>query len=57
MIFTRLYRPMIVGWLHRQGVADRDVDDLIQEIFLAVGKVYHAGRRSTTGTCSAACWA
>ncbi len=31
-----LYRPMIVGWLHRQGVADRDVDDLVQEIFLAV---------------------
>jgi RNA polymerase sigma-70 factor (ECF subfamily) len=31
-----LYRPLIVGWLHRQAVADRDLDDLVQEIFLAV---------------------
>jgi DNA-directed RNA polymerase specialized sigma24 family protein len=27
---------LIVGSLHRQAVADRDLDDLIQEIFLAV---------------------
>jgi RNA polymerase sigma-70 factor, ECF subfamily len=31
-----LYRPLIVAWLHRQAVADRDVDDLVQEIFVAV---------------------
>ena len=33
-----IYRPLIVGWLHRQAVADRDLDDVVQEIFLAV---YH----------------
>ncbi|WP_165223288.1 RNA polymerase sigma factor [Aquisphaera insulae] len=33
-----LYRPLIVGWLHRQSIAARDVDDLVQEIFVAV---YH----------------
>jgi RNA polymerase sigma factor (sigma-70 family) len=43
-----LYRPLIVGWLHRQAVADRDLDDLVQEIFLAVyrglASFSHGGR-------------
>jgi RNA polymerase sigma-70 factor (ECF subfamily) len=43
-----LYRPLIVGWLRRQGVSDRDVDDLVQEIFLAVHRglptFSHSGR-------------
>jgi RNA polymerase sigma-70 factor (ECF subfamily) len=43
-----VYRPLIVGWLHRQAVADRDLDDLVQEIFLAVHRglpsFSHGGR-------------
>ncbi len=31
-----LYRPLIVAWLRRQSVPERDIDDLVQEIFLAV---------------------
>jgi RNA polymerase sigma-70 factor (ECF subfamily) len=31
-----LYRPLIVGWLRRQSVPAADLDDLVQEIFLAV---------------------
>jgi RNA polymerase sigma-70 factor (ECF subfamily) len=31
-----LYRPLIVGWLHRQAVPDAEIDDLVQEIFVAV---------------------
>jgi RNA polymerase sigma-70 factor (ECF subfamily) len=33
---TDLYRPLIVGWLHRQAVPAAEVDDLVQEILLAV---------------------
>ena len=44
-----LYRPLIVGWLHRQAVPDADIDDLVQEIFLAVVRGLpsfdHSGRR------------
>ena len=44
-----LYRPLIVGWLRRQAVPDGDVDDLVQEIFLAVVRglpsFAHSGRR------------
>lgn len=43
-----LYRPLIVGWLRRQAVPDGDVDDLVQEIFLAVVRglpsFSHSGR-------------
>jgi RNA polymerase sigma-70 factor, ECF subfamily len=43
-----LYRPLIVAWLRRQSVPDRDVDDLVQEIFLVVVKSLpafsHSGR-------------
>jgi RNA polymerase sigma-70 factor (ECF subfamily) len=31
-----LYRPLIVGWLHRQAVPAGEIDDLVQEIFVAV---------------------
>jgi RNA polymerase sigma-70 factor (ECF subfamily) len=45
---TDLYRPLIVGWLRRQGVATRDIDDLSQEILLSVVKYLptfeHSGR-------------
>jgi RNA polymerase sigma-70 factor (ECF subfamily) len=45
---TDLYRPLIVGWLKRQRVAARDVDDLSQEILLGVVKYLpsfeHSGR-------------
>ena len=44
-----LYRPLIVGWLHRQSVPDGEIDDLVQEIFLAVVRSLpsfcHSGRR------------
>jgi RNA polymerase sigma-70 factor (ECF subfamily) len=45
---TDLYRPLIVGWVKRQGVSARDVDDLSQEILLSVVKYLptfeHSGR-------------
>jgi RNA polymerase sigma-70 factor (ECF subfamily) len=45
---TDLYRPLIVGWVKRQGVAARDIDDLSQEILLSVVKYLpafeHSGR-------------
>ena len=44
-----LYRPLIVGWLRRQSVPAADVDDLVQEILLAVVQglpgFEHSGRR------------
>jgi hypothetical protein len=33
-----LYRPLIRGWLNRQGVPTRDLEDLGQEILLCVVK-------------------
>ena len=46
---SELYRPLIVGWLRRQAVPDGEVDDLVQEIFLAVVRglpsFSHSGRR------------
>jgi RNA polymerase sigma-70 factor (ECF subfamily) len=33
---TDLYRPLIVGWLRYQAVPANEVDDLVQEILLAV---------------------
>jgi RNA polymerase sigma-70 factor (ECF subfamily) len=46
---TGLYRPLIVGWLHHQGVPAGDVDDLTQEVLLSVVKhlpaFEHSGRR------------
>src|SRR5262249_48982879 len=44
-----LYRPLIVGWLHRQGVPVSDHDDLSQDILLAVVRSLptfrHSGHR------------
>jgi RNA polymerase sigma-70 factor, ECF subfamily len=44
-----LYRPLIAGWLRRQSVPETDIDDLVQEIFLAVVRglpsFIHSGRR------------
>jgi RNA polymerase sigma-70 factor (ECF subfamily) len=46
---TGLYRPLILGWLNRQGVPARDVEDLGQDILLNVVKhlpdFQHSGRR------------
>src|SRR5262245_4378292 len=33
---TALYRPLILGWLNRQGVPARDLEDLGQEVLLNV---------------------
>jgi RNA polymerase sigma-70 factor, ECF subfamily len=44
-----LYRPLIAAWLRRQSVPEADIDDLMQEIFLAVVRglpsFNHSGRR------------
>src|SRR6187397_473246 len=46
---TDLYRPLILGWLHRQGVPPRDLEDLSQEVLLNVVKhlpsFQHSGHR------------
>jgi RNA polymerase sigma-70 factor (ECF subfamily) len=46
---TDLYRPLIIGWLNRQGVPARDLDDLSQDVLLSVVKhlpaFEHSGRR------------
>jgi RNA polymerase sigma factor (sigma-70 family) len=51
---TDLYRPLILGWLHRQGVPARDVEDLSQEVLLSVVKhlpgFQHSGQRGAFRT-------
>src|SRR6478672_12401070 len=46
---THLYRPLIIGWLNRQGVPPRDLEDLSQDILLRVVKHLpgfdHSGHR------------
>lgn len=46
---TDLYRPLILGWLTRQGVPASDLDDLSQEVLLTVVKhlpgFQHSGQR------------
>src|SRR5215468_9354755 len=46
---TDLYRPLIIGWLNRQGVPARDREDLSQEVLLSVVKhlpsFQHSGQR------------
>jgi RNA polymerase sigma-70 factor (ECF subfamily) len=46
---TELYRPLILGWLNRQGVPARDLEDLSQDILLSVVKhlpaFQHSGNR------------
>jgi RNA polymerase sigma-70 factor (ECF subfamily) len=48
---TALYRPLILGWLKRQGVAARDLEDLSQEVLLSVVKhlpgFRHSGHRGS----------
>jgi RNA polymerase sigma-70 factor (ECF subfamily) len=46
---TDLYRPLILGWLNRQGVPAGDLEDLSQEVLLRVVKhlpaFQHSGHR------------
>lgn len=46
---TDLYRPLILGWLNRQGVPARDLEDLSQDVLLSVVKhlpaFEHSGQR------------
>jgi len=46
---TELYRPLILGWLNRQGVPGGDLEDLSQDILVSVVKhlpdFHHSGRR------------
>lgn len=46
---TVLYRPLILGWLNRQGVPARDQEDLSQEVLLSVVQhlpgFQHSGHR------------
>ena len=35
---TDLYRPLIIGWLNRQGVPASDLEDLSQDVLLSVVK-------------------
>src|SRR5919112_3955084 len=46
---TDLYRPLILGWLHRQGVRGGDLEDLGQEVLLSVVRhlpsFRHSGQR------------
>src|SRR5215469_13142161 len=45
---TDLYRPLILGWLSRQGVPAGDLEDLSQDVLLSVVKQLadfeHSGR-------------
>src|SRR3954467_11038565 len=51
---TDLYRQLILGWLHRQGVPARDLEDLSQEVLLSVVKhlpgFQHSGQRGAFRT-------
>ena len=51
---TDLYRPLILGWLNRQGVPARDLEDLSQDILLSVVKhlpaFQHSGQRGAFRT-------
>jgi RNA polymerase sigma-70 factor (ECF subfamily) len=46
---TDLYRPLIIGWLNRQGVPASDLEDLSQEVLVRVVKhlpgFQHSGHR------------
>jgi RNA polymerase sigma-70 factor (ECF subfamily) len=46
---TELYRPLIIGWLNRQGVPAVDLDDLSQDVLLSVVRhlpsFEHSGNR------------
>ena len=36
--FARLYTPLITAWLRKYDVQNSDIDDLMQDVFLAVSK-------------------
>src|SRR5262249_30755450 len=46
---TDLYRPLIIGWLNRQGVPAVDLEDLSQDVLLSVvqhlSSFEHSGQR------------
>jgi len=46
-----LYRPLILGWLNRQGVPARDLEDLSQEVLFSVVKhlpgIQHSGQQGS----------
>jgi len=46
---TELYRPLIIGWLNRQGVPAGDLEDLSQDVLMSVVKhlptFEHSGHR------------
>ncbi len=46
-----MYRPLIIGWLNRQGVPSGDLEDLSQDTLLTVVKhlptFHHSGRRGS----------
>src|SRR5438477_11999794 len=46
---TDLYRPLIIGWLNRQGVPAVDLEDLSQDVLLSVVQhlptFQHSGHR------------
>ena len=46
---TDLYRPLIIGWLNRQGVPAVDLEDLSQDVLLSVvqhlPRFEHSGQR------------
>jgi hypothetical protein len=50
---TDLYRPLILGWLKRQGVPARDLEDLSQDVLVSVVKhlpgFEHSGHRGWSG--------
>ena len=51
---TDLYRPLILGWLNRQGVPAGDLEDLGQEVLLSVvthlPSFQHSGQRGAFRT-------
>src|SRR3974377_2113169 len=51
---TDLYRPLIRGWLKRQGVPAGELEDLSQEVLLSVVKqlpgFQHSGQRGAFRT-------
>jgi len=50
---TGLYRPLILGWLNRQGVPAADLDDLGQEVLVSVVKQLPGFQHSAAGAPSA----
>jgi RNA polymerase sigma-70 factor, ECF subfamily len=38
---TRVYGPLVQYWCKRWGVADADIDDLVQEVWVALGPTLH----------------